>query len=112
MLRKETLRQQRDFVTVYSKGKSAGSKYVVVLYKKNRFEYTRISFVASKKVGNSIARNRARRLMRESYYSLKDEIKNGFDIVFVARNTIESGVKMDDVKKSMNRALKFSNLLK
>lgn len=118
MLDRETLRKQRDFVSVYSRGESTGSKYIVILYKNNRFDYSRTSFVASKKVGNSVARNRARRLMRESYRAincennLENNLKKGIDIIFVARNTIKPEVKMDDVKKSMIKGLNNLGLIK
>lgn len=114
MLDRETLRKQRDFVSVYSRGESTGSKYIVILYKNNRFDYSRTSFVASKKVGNSVARNRARRLMRESFRAINAEnnIKKGIDIIFVARNTIKPEVKMDDVKKSMIKGLNNLGLIK
>ena len=52
-----TLRKQKDFGRVYNKGKSRGSKYVVVLYRNNNLDYSRTAFVSSKKVGNSVERN-------------------------------------------------------
>ena len=95
-----TLRKQKDFSKVYKKGKSRGSKYVVVLYRKNNLGYTRTAFVSSKKVGNSVERNRSRRLMKESYHFMKDKMKEGYDIVFVARNSI-NGTGMEEVRRSM-----------
>lgn len=106
-----TLRKQRDFNRVYKKGNSRGSRYVVVLYKDNNLKYTRTAFVSSKKVGNSVERNRSRRLMRESYYSVSKNIKEGYDIVFVARNTINRAGK-DDVQRCIYGALKSCGLLK
>ena len=106
-----TLRKQKDFNRVYKKGNSKGSKYVVVLYRKNKLGYTRTAFVSSKKVGNSVERNRSRRLMRESYYSVREYIKEGYDIVFVARNTIrEAG--QSEVQRAMYGALRACGLLK
>ena len=106
-----TLRKQKDFNRVYKKGKSRGGKYVVVLYRKNNLGYTRTAFVSSKKVGNSVERNRSRRLMKESYYSLRDKIKKGYDIVFVARNSI-NGAVMNEVQRSLFGTLKSCGLLK
>ncbi len=105
-----TLRKQKDFNRVYKKGNSKGSRYIVVLYRENGLGYTRTAFVSSKKVGNSVERNRSRRLMRESYYSVSKYIKEGYDIVFVARNTI-NGAGKDDVQRTMYGALKGSGLL-
>ena len=106
-----TLRKQKDFSRVYKKGKSKGSKYVVVLYRNNNLGYTRTAFVSSKKVGNSVQRNRSRRLMRESYYSVRNNIKEGYDIIFVARNNInDAGMK--EVLHSMYGTLKGCGLFK
>ena len=106
-----TLRKQSDFGRVYKKGSSRGSKYVVILYKENGLGYTRTAFVASKKVGNAVTRNRARRLMKEAYRSMQSDIVKGFDIVFVARNTIE-GCTEQEVGKVMRTALRGCELIR
>ncbi|MBR2539963.1 MAG: ribonuclease P protein component [Mogibacterium sp.] len=106
-----TLRKQKDFVRIYNHGTSKGSKYVVVIYKKNNLGYTRTAFVSSKKVGNSVQRNRSRRLMRESFRSFSQRVKEGFDIIFVARNFInEAGEK--EVERAMFGAVRACGLIK
>ena len=109
MLRKNVLRGERNFSAVYKHGKSAGSRYVVLFYKKNGLDYNRIAFLASKKVGNAVARKRARRLMKESVRSLGAFREQGYDIVFIARNTIV-GRKCGEVKKSVSVAVRHSKL--
>ena len=106
-----TLRKQRDFGRVYKKGSSRGSRYVVILYKENGLGYTRTAFVASKKVGNSVTRNRARRLMREAHRSMQDSIACGYDIIFVARNTI-ADCSEPEVEKVMRTALRGCELIR
>ena len=88
MLKKEILRRNGDFSSIYKKGKSVGDRFVVVFYRKNNLPYTRIAFLASKKVGNSVTRNRARRLMKESYKTIQEQLAIGYDIIFIARKTI------------------------
>lgn len=105
-----TLRKQKDFVKIYNHGKSKGSKYVVIIYKKNNLDYTRTAFVSSKKVGNSVERNRSRRLMRESYSLFRDKVAKGYDIIFVARNSINEA-KQNDVNRSMFGAVKACGLM-
>ena len=107
---KEVLRGKQNFSAVYNKGKSAGSKFVILFYKKNNLPYNRIAFLASKKVGNAVARNRARRLMKESVRSLGPFKTKGYDIIFIARNTI-NGEKCQGVKYSVKTAVKRSPLL-
>jgi ribonuclease P protein component len=110
MLKKEVLRNKKDFSRLYKKGKSAGGKYLVLFYVRNEYPYKRRAFLASKKVGNSVERNRARRLIRESYRHQEEHIKEGFDILFIARNTIK-GAKCPDVEQSMKILLKKNDLL-
>lgn len=111
MLKPNVLRKKRDFTAIYNKGKSIGERYVVLFFKKNNLAYNRTAFLASKKVGNSVLRNRARRLMKESYRELEKNLDSGYDLIWIARNTI-CNMKCADVKKSMEAALKKSGLKK
>ena len=105
MLRQDVLRRKEDFDRIYKKGKSVGDRYVVVFCLGNHLGYNRITYLASKKVGNSVKRNRARRLMRESMRTTDVNIRQGYDFIIIARNTI-NGKKCADVKKSIEAALR------
>ena len=109
MLKPNVLRKKKDFSSIYNKGKSIGERYVVLFLKKNNLDYNRTAFLASKKVGNSVARNRARRLMKESYRELEKNLDKGYDLIWIARNTINH-LKCADVKKSMEAATKRSGI--
>ena len=110
MLREDVLRKKTDFDAVYSKGRSTGSRYVVIFYLKNDLGLTRTCFLASKKVGNSVMRNRARRLMKESFRQIKGRLPEGYDLIFIARTTIQGRV-CSEVKRSMVDALKRAKLI-
>ena len=110
MLKNNVLRRKSDFSSIYNKGKSIGDRYVVVFYKKNNLPYNRTAFLASKKVGNSVHRNRARRLMKESVRTSELEISTGFDIIFIARNTIIDR-NCAEVRNSIESALKKTKVL-
>lgn len=109
MRRQEVLRGSKNFSAVYKKGKSVGDRYVVIFYKKNGLSYNRTAFLASKKVGNAVARNRARRLMKESVRQMAPIKETGYDIIFIARNTANKQ-KCADVKKSIEAAIKRTDL--
>jgi ribonuclease P protein component len=111
MRRPDVIRDKRDFKRLYNRGKSAGGKYIVLFYVKNGLGYSRHAFLASKKVGNSVRRNRARRLLRESYRRQESRIGKGYDILLIARNTIE-GVKCGEVEQSVVTTLRKSGLLR
>ena len=49
--------------------------------------------------------------MREAYHSFRDRVEQGYDIVFVARNTInEAGEK--EVERSLFGAVRACGLIK
>ena len=58
----------------------------------------------AKKIGNAVQRNRARRLIRESVRHLTEDIKDGYDFVFVARAKTPF-VKCPEVQRSMRKQL-------
>jgi ribonuclease P protein component len=61
----------------------------MILYcRSNELERTRVGITASRKVGNAVARNRARRLLREAARRLYGRIEDGWDIVLVARRSL------------------------
>ena len=103
MLKKEILRKKEDFDAIYRAGRSVPDKYIVLFFRKNDLPYDRTAFLASKKVGNSVQRNRAKRLMKESYRLNREKFNAGYDLIFIARNTI-NGKKLRDVDKSMMNA--------
>lgn len=98
------LTRNNDFRRLYRSGKSYASPLIVTYVCKGRPLRTRIGITASRKIGNAVKRNRARRLVRESYRILKPKIKPGFDIVFVCRGKTPY-VKCQDVLKHMEKQL-------
>ena len=110
MLNKTILRNKKDFSRIYSKGKSIGDRYIVLFFNRNNLDYYRKAFLASKKVGNSVKRNRARRLMKESVRLLEFDLPKGYDYIFIARNTID-GKSYSEVSRSIKSALKRSGTL-
>ena len=81
----ETLKTNSDFRRAYARGKSYTNPALVMYVRKNRAGSCRIGITASKKIGNAVQRNRARRVIREAFRQIKLPLKSGFDIVFVAR---------------------------
>ena len=111
MLKKNVLRRKNDFTTIYNRGKSIGDRYVVLFYRKNNLPYNRMAFLASKKVGNSVKRNRARRLMKESFRLTDLKVPTGYDFIIIARNTI-TNAKCAEVKKSLESAFRRTGVIK
>ena len=81
----ESLKKNRDFQSVYRRGRSYGNKYLVMYLLPNQTESNRIGISVSKKVGNSIVRHHLTRLIRVSYRLHEENFQRGYDMVVVAR---------------------------
>jgi ribonuclease P protein component len=69
----------------------------------------RLGVVTGKKVGNAVARNRARRLMRESFRLHQHELAGPVDLVLVARPSI-AGKKLAEVERDFLRVLRQARI--
>ena len=63
------------------------------------------AFVAGRKVGNAVDRNRARRILRAAWLEVARGIGNGYDAVLVARTAIR-GAKTQDLVAEMTELLR------
>ncbi len=106
-----TLKENRDFRRLYSRGRSFASPLLVAYVLKNRTGNVRIGITTGKKVGKAVLRSRARRVIREAFRELSDNITPGFDLVFVARSKTPF-VKSYDVLKAMKKELKDAGVLR
>ena len=95
----ESLKKNDDFRTVYKKGKSYANKYLVMYVRKNRTEKNRLGISCSKKVGNSVARHRFARRIREIYRLREEMFNSGLDIVVVARQNV-AGASFEAMDKA------------
>ena len=111
MNKKEKISKNREYRKIYNRGKNMISPLVITYVLKNKFNNTRVGITTSKKIGNAVKRNRARRVIRESFYSLRKNIKNGYDLVFVARGRT-SKVKMGEVLKDITYHLEKLGVIK
>ena len=83
----KSLRKNWEFQAVYRNGKSKANRCFVMIIKKNDISSNRVGISVSKKVGNSVVRHRTTRLIRESYRLNQDNLKTGYDMVVIARQT-------------------------
>ena len=106
------IKENKDFRRIYARGKTQVSPVLVTyVLKNNRSKNIRIGITTSKKIGNAVKRNRARRVIRESFRNLAPSVRCGYDIIFVARGKTPF-VKSTDVLKVMSHQLKNLGVLK
>jgi ribonuclease P protein component len=71
---------------------------------------TRCAFVAGKRVGSAVARNRAKRLLREAFRSRPEASTMGWELVFVARQALAKAT-LSEVKLAVGQLLKHADVV-
>lgn len=79
------INSNKDFVTLYKKGKFVSGKNCVVYFRKNNKKINRLGISTSKKIGNAVERSRARRVIRAAYCENEQNFPIGYDIIITAR---------------------------
>jgi ribonuclease P protein component len=84
LTREERLKKKSDFDNVFATGMRKGCSGARIVFRQNGLDYSRFAVCPVRKYGNSVNRNRVKRVFREIYRLNKNRIKPGFDIVLVA----------------------------
>lgn len=88
--REERLKGRDAIREVFSKGRRIGCQGAKLFMLKNDLPCNRICFTFSRNYGTAVERNRAKRLGREAYRSLKPRLsekarlEGGYDLIFLA----------------------------
>jgi ribonuclease P protein component len=82
------LRTGAAFDRVFKRGARHGGRLFLVVAAPNGFTFDRLGLAVSRRVGGAVARNRARRLLRESFRRLEHPRGGGADLVVVAHPEI------------------------
>lgn len=110
MARIPTINTNAAFRTAYYRGKSAVHPALVVYVRKNHTDTTRIGITVGKKIGKAVVRNRCRRIIYEAIRQLMPSVKQGYDLVFVARSRCIP-LKSTQVQEIMQRLLKKMHVM-
>jgi len=86
--KEQRIRKRSDYQSVYREGTRVHLKSFIVLMNPNCRGKTRLGITASKKVGNSVARNRIKRLVREFFRLNRERLPVSTDIVVIAKKDI------------------------
>lgn len=111
MKKKYRLRKNMEFKSVYSLGKKYWNRNFILYAKKNKLDETRVGFTITKKHGNSVLRNKIRRRLKEAYRLNLDNIKNGYDLVFIPKRNIVN-ISYKELEGSVIHIMKIAKVLK
>ncbi|DAB37320.1 MAG TPA: ribonuclease P protein component [Sulfurospirillum cavolei] len=104
----ETLKETREYSYIYNHGKKWHYEGALVFYLNDTTK--RVGFTASKKVGNAIKRNLAKRRLRAIFLDIQPTLNDGV-YVFVAKEKIHQ-LSYEALKKGIIWSIKKLNCVK
>lgn len=111
MRKEQRVKKNSEFQEVFKKGTSiANRQFVVYRLKKEEQKFFRIGLSVSKKIGNAVVRNQVKRYIRQVFLELKDDVKDQYDYVIIARKPA-ADMDFHEIKKSLIHVLKKSKVL-
>src|SRR5436305_220374 len=103
----ERLRKRPDFLACAQAAHCARGAVLIQARPRDETPSIRVGFTATKRIGNSVMRNRAKRRLREAARLLLPELaRPGCDYVFIARGGVTTRPwprLLDDVKSALIR---------
>ena len=106
------LQQSRDFARLKTQGRRVVCGCLILNWLPAAENVPRrLGVVTSRKIGNAVVRNRARRLLREAWRQNQPALPPSLEMVLVARQSI-AGLTMACVEQDFREALRRAKLLK
>ncbi len=103
------LRARAQFTAVQDTGRRVSSRYLTLLGMANGLGRDRLGIIASRRIGNAVARNRAKRRLREIFRRGEpDVIPSGqpsLDLVAIARRDL-AAAPFADVRADVQTAVR------
>jgi len=104
------LKAESDVQRVWQEGRAFAHPLVILRVRPNKLQQSRAAFVAGKKLGNAVLRNRAKRRLREALRPHFSQIPVGYDLVLIARGNIADAA-FTDITQAVQDVLKRAKLL-
>lgn len=106
------VKQGRDFSRIREQGQRLVNGCLIANWRALPPESPiRLGVITSRKIGNAVVRNRARRLMREVFRVHQHDLAQPIELILVARASI-AGKGLDSVEKDFLKTLRKAGLLK
>lgn len=110
MQRRFRLRHSADFELLRKNGRRWNHPLALLVAVKSDLPVSRFAFSASRRVGNAVSRNRAKRLLREAVRANLVNVSAGWDFLFVARSETAQAT-LAEVEEAVLQLLKRANVL-
>lgn len=113
MKKTKMMKKNYEFRKVLSKGKYFSGNYIEAFILKNNLSYNLLGLAVSTKVGKAVRRNHIKRLIRENYKRVEENINNGYSLVFLWKKKADSkDANYKNIKEDMDNIINKSNISK
>jgi ribonuclease P protein component len=103
--KKEKLKKKDEIREVFNHRRAVSCAGAKLFRRPNGLSCSRIAFTFSRKFGNSVDRNYSRRLSREVYRLLRNELHTGYDLVLLVYPGQDTfSVRMNQMRDLFTRA--------
>ncbi len=113
MKKTKMLKKNYEFKNVLSKGTYYSGFYIEAFIRKNNFKNENLLGIAiGTKVAKAVKRNYIKRLIRESYKNIENNIHTGYSIVFLWKKKSDiKNASYKNIKKDINNIFDKAGIL-
>ncbi len=113
MKQTEMLKKNYEFKTVLTKGKFYMGKEIEIFILKNNRKRNFLGIAIGTKNGKAFQRNRAKRLIRECYSKLENQLINGYNIVILMNKKFPiTDIKFSEIQEDMKKIFLKAEIIK
>ena len=107
-----TIKKNYEFKNVFEKGKYYKGSFLEIFVIRKKQNFNRIGIAISKKIGNSVERNKIKRLIRESYMQLNENLVNGCEIIILWNKKVEiKDANFYNIKEDLYEVFKKAEII-
>ncbi len=112
-MKTKMLKKNYEFQRVFAKKNYYGGKYLEMFVINNKQNVNYLGIAVSKKIANSVKRNKIKRLIRENYRQIENKIieGNSYVILWKKKASVEEA-NYYNIKEDINKIFKKAKLIK
>ena len=111
MKKTKMLKKNYEFKHILNKGTYFSGKNIAIFFKKNNKNMNFLGIAISSKIGKAVKRNYIKRLIREVYKNVEEELKIGYSIIFLwKKNSDIQQACYENVKKDIIKIFKNAEI--
>ena len=104
------LKKRKEFAYLYKNGIAKHTENLTIVYLPTKHRPLKIGFSINKKIGKAHIRNLIKRRLRACVRPIVPNLKNNYNVVFIAKSGIEK-LSYSDIEKQVIKLLEQTELL-